>query len=161
MNPYVTYLDTIEEVLEELVRVTEQRTELDFLIDGAVVKVVDMRTREALGYTDKFPRWAVAFKFEAEETTTVLESVSWEVGRTGKITPVARVEAVDLAGVTVQNCTLNNIGDIERKNLKYALVRMLRFAAQMMSFRKFWAKLMRSRERKSFFLSMPFLRYGA
>ncbi|WP_102716574.1 NAD-dependent DNA ligase LigA [Paenibacillus castaneae] len=121
VNPYVTYKDTIEEVLEELVLVTEKRTELDFLIDGAVIKVVDMRTREALGYTDKFPRWAVAFKFEAEETTTVLESVSWEVGRTGKITPVARVEAVDLAGVTVQNCTLNNIGDIERKNLKYAL----------------------------------------
>ncbi|KHF35123.1 DNA ligase [Paenibacillus sp. P1XP2] len=85
------------------------------------MKIVDMRTREALGYTDKFPRWAVAYKFEAEETTTVLESVSWEVGRTGKITPVARVEPVELAGVTVQNCTLNNIGDIERKNLKHAL----------------------------------------
>lgn len=121
VNPYVTYKDTIEEVQAELAHVTEQREQLDFLIDGAVVKVVDMRTREALGYTDKFPRWAVAFKFEAEETTTVLESVSWEVGRTGKITPVARVEAVDLAGVTVQNCTLNNIGDIERKNLKHAL----------------------------------------
>lgn len=121
VNPYITYKNTIEEVQEELTKVTEQRGQLDFLIDGAVVKVVDMRTREALGYTDKFPRWAVAFKFEAEETTTVLESVSWEVGRTGKITPVARVEAVELAGVTVQNCTLNNIGDIERKNLKHAL----------------------------------------
>jgi DNA ligase (NAD+) len=121
VNPYVTYKNTIEEVQAELANVTEQREQLDFLIDGAVVKVVDMRTREALGYTDKFPRWAVAFKFEAEETATVLESVSWEVGRTGKITPVARVEAVELAGVTVQNCTLNNIGDIERKNLKFAL----------------------------------------
>ncbi|CAM4305165.1 DNA ligase (NAD(+)) [Paenibacillus alkaliterrae] len=121
VNPYVTYHHTIEEVQAELALVTEKREQLDFLIDGAVVKVVDMRTREALGYTDKFPRWAVAFKFEAEETTTVLESVSWEVGRTGKITPVARVEAVELAGVTVQNCTLNNIGDIERKNLKFAL----------------------------------------
>ncbi|WP_424766701.1 NAD-dependent DNA ligase LigA [Paenibacillus sp. sgz302251] len=121
VNPYVTYKDTIEEVQAELALVIGQREELDFLIDGAVVKVVDMRTREALGYTDKFPRWAVAFKFEAEEATTILESVSWEVGRTGKITPVARVEAVELAGVTVQNCTLNNIGDIERKNLKYAL----------------------------------------
>lgn len=121
VNPYVTYQNTIEEVQEELVRVTEQRERLDFLIDGAVIKVVDMRTREALGYTDKFPRWAVAFKFEAEEAATVLEAVSWEVGRTGKITPVARVEAVELAGVTVQNCTLNNIGDIERKNLKHAL----------------------------------------
>ncbi|GMK38314.1 DNA ligase 2 [Paenibacillus sp. CCS19] len=121
VNPYVTYCNTIEEVEQEMSRITEMRPTLDYLIDGAVVKLVDMRTREALGYTDKFPRWAVAFKFEAEETTTVLESVSWEVGRTGKITPVARVEAVELAGVTVQNCTLNNIGDIERKNLKHAL----------------------------------------
>nr|WP_127534773.1 NAD-dependent DNA ligase LigA [Paenibacillus kobensis] len=121
VNPYVTYCGTIEEVEAELVRITDMRPTLDYLIDGAVVKLTDMRTREALGYTDKFPRWAVAFKFEAEETTTVLESVSWEVGRTGKITPVARVEAVELAGVTVQNCTLNNIGDIERKNLKHAL----------------------------------------
>ncbi|MGZ9586200.1 NAD-dependent DNA ligase LigA [Paenibacillus marinisediminis] len=121
VNPYVTYHKTIDEVIAELQHVVEQRNTLDFLIDGAVIKVTDMRTREVLGYTDKFPRWAVAFKFEAEETTTVLESVSWEVGRTGKITPVARVEAVELAGVTVQNCTLNNIGDIERKNLKFAL----------------------------------------
>ncbi|UHA76041.1 NAD-dependent DNA ligase LigA [Paenibacillus sp. 481] len=121
VNPYITYFNTIEDVRAELERIQEQRPSLDYLIDGAVVKVTDMRTRTVLGYTDKFPRWAVAFKFEAEETTTVLESVSWEVGRTGKITPVARVEAVELAGVTVQNCTLNNIGDIERKNLKHAL----------------------------------------
>ncbi|MCU6708372.1 NAD-dependent DNA ligase LigA [Paenibacillus sp. J5C_2022] len=121
VNPYVKYVNTIEEVQQELADVAAKRDTFDFLIDGAVVKLTDMRTREALGYTDKFPRWAVAFKFEAEEATTVLESVSWEVGRTGKITPVARVEAVELAGVTVQNCTLNNIGDIERKNLKHAL----------------------------------------
>ncbi|GBG09107.1 NAD-dependent DNA ligase LigA [Paenibacillus agaridevorans] len=121
VNPYVKYVSTIEEVQAELAAIAERRLTFDFLIDGAVVKLTDMRTREALGYTDKFPRWAVAFKFEAEETTTILESVSWEVGRTGKITPVARVEAVELAGVTVQNCTLNNIGDIERKNLKNAL----------------------------------------
>jgi len=121
VNPYATYWGTIEEVQTELERIESIRHEFNYLIDGAVVKLTDMRTRAALGYTDKFPRWAVAFKFEAEETTTVLESVSWEVGRTGKITPVARVEAVELAGVTVQNCTLNNIGDIERKNLKHAL----------------------------------------
>ncbi|OPA76345.1 DNA ligase (NAD(+)) LigA [Paenibacillus selenitireducens] len=121
VNPYITFFDFIEDTIAELSNIVAQRDQLDYLIDGAVIKITDMRTREALGYTDKFPRWAVAFKFEAEETTTVLESVSWEVGRTGKITPVARVEAVELAGVTVQNCTLNNIGDIERKNLKYAL----------------------------------------
>lgn len=121
VNAYVRYFSDIEALSAELERVAEMRKELDYLIDGAVVKLTDFATREALGYTDKFPRWAIAFKFEAEETTTVLESVSWEVGRTGKITPLARVEAVELAGVTVQNCTLNNIGDIERKNLKHAL----------------------------------------
>ncbi|MEC0228574.1 NAD-dependent DNA ligase LigA [Paenibacillus alba] len=115
------YFSTIEEVSAELEQIAEERLTFDFLIDGSVVKLTDMRTREVLGYTDKFPRWAIAYKFEAEEATTILQSVSWEVGRTGKITPLARVEAVDLAGVTVQNCTLNNVGDIERKNLKHAL----------------------------------------
>lgn len=121
VNPYITFFDSIEDVAEELESMAERRLELDYLIDGGVVKINDMRTREALGYTDKFPRWAIAYKFEAEEATTVLQSVSWEVGRTGKLTPVAVVEAVELAGVTVRNCTLNNAGDIERKNLKHAL----------------------------------------
>jgi DNA ligase (NAD+) len=121
VNPYTTYFSTVEEVVAELDNIVAKRDSLDYLIDGAVIKLTDMRTRVALGYTDKFPRWAVAFKFEAEETTTVLQSVSWELGRTGKVTPLARVEAVELAGVTVQNCTLNNIGDIERKNLSHAL----------------------------------------
>jgi len=121
VSPYVAYCNSLEEVAAELQKLADKRLELDFLIDGVVVKLTDMRMREALGYTEKFPRWAIAYKFEAEETTTVLESVSWNVGRTGKVTPLARVEAVELAGVTVQNCTLNNIGDIERKNLKYAL----------------------------------------
>lgn len=121
VNPYVTYHDSFAEVMEELRLIVERRSALDYLIDGAVIKLTDMRTREVLGYTDKFPRWAVAFKFEAEETTTILEAVTWNVGRTGKITPLAKVEAVELAGVTVQNCTLNNVGDIERKNLKFAL----------------------------------------
>ncbi|MGE7825103.1 NAD-dependent DNA ligase LigA [Paenibacillus sp. NPDC093718] len=121
VNPYIFYFDQFDDVMEQLADIEKRRSELDYLIDGAVVKVTDFRIREALGYTDKFPRWAVAYKFEAEETTTVLQSVTWNVGRTGKITPLARVEPVELAGVTVQNCTLNNIGDIERKNLKFAL----------------------------------------
>ncbi|KOP69100.1 aromatic ring-opening dioxygenase LigA [Bacillus sp. FJAT-18019] len=121
VNPYIFYFEQFDDVMEQLADIEKRRSELDYLIDGAVVKVTDFRTREALGYTDKFPRWAVAYKFEAEETTTVLESVTWNVGRTGKITPLARVEPVELAGVTVQNCTLNNVGDIERKNLKFAL----------------------------------------
>lgn len=121
VNTYIEYFDDFTQVMKALGQIQERRDSLDYLIDGAVIKVTDMRTREVLGYTDKFPRWAIAYKFEAEETTTILESVSWNVGRTGKITPLARVEPVELAGVTVQNCTLNNVGDIERKNLKFAL----------------------------------------
>lgn len=121
VNPYVQFFDSIDAVADELERLAENRLTLDYLIDGGVVKVADMRTREVFGYTEKFPRWAVAYKFEAEEAETTLLSVSWEVGRTGKLTPVATVEAVELAGVTVQKCTLNNRGDIERKNLQNAL----------------------------------------
>ncbi|WP_248929497.1 NAD-dependent DNA ligase LigA [Paenibacillus hamazuiensis] len=121
VSPYVKFFDSIEEVEKELQTVADMRHSLDYLIDGAVVKITDMRTREVLGYTEKFPRWAVAYKFESEEATTILEAVNWNVGRTGKITPAAVVEPVELAGVTVRNCTLNNVDDIERKNLKHAL----------------------------------------
>lgn len=121
ISPSIVYCNTLQQVCAELVVIEQQRDKLDYLIDGAVVKVTDMRTRAVLGYTDKFPRWAIAYKFEAKETTTVLEAVNWEVGRTGKITPVAKVQPVELSGVTVKYCTLNNIGDIERKQLKHAL----------------------------------------
>lgn len=121
VNEYIRFFDSIEEVAAELKRMDEMRNTLDYLIDGAVIKIVDMRTRQALGYTEKFPRWAVAYKFEAQEKTTVLRDVVWEVGRTGKITPVAHVEPVEIGGATVQRCTLNNVGDIERKRLKHAL----------------------------------------
>lgn len=121
VSPMVEFLNSIDAVEEELEKLAAMRGTFDFLIDGLVVKITDMRTREVLGYTDKFPRWAVAYKFEAEEAVTTLLGVTWNVGRTGKVTPLARVEPVDIGGVTVQNCTLNNIEDIERKNLKYGL----------------------------------------
>ncbi|WP_210023601.1 MULTISPECIES: NAD-dependent DNA ligase LigA [unclassified Paenibacillus] len=121
VSPMIKFLDSIDVVEEELEKLVAMRGTLDFLIDGLVVKINDMRTREILGYTDKFPRWAVAYKFEAEGAVTKLLGVTWNVGRTGKVTPLARVEPVDIGGVTVQNCTLNNIEDIERKNLKHGL----------------------------------------
>ncbi|MDE7464065.1 MAG: NAD-dependent DNA ligase LigA, partial [Clostridiales bacterium] len=93
------------------------RAALDFEIDGLVIKVDDPKVRGALGYTDKFPKWAIAYKFEAEETTTVLEDVVWQVGRTGKLTPLALLEPVELCGATVKRATLNNYGDICRKNV--------------------------------------------
>ncbi|WP_128896737.1 NAD-dependent DNA ligase LigA [Longirhabdus pacifica] len=121
VNDYIRYCDDVPQVQSYLKEIEDMRHELDYLIDGAVIKIKDMRTREVLGYTEKFPRWAIAFKYAAEEATTILESVTWEVGRTGKITPVALVAPVDIGGVTVQRCTLNNVGDIERKGLTHAL----------------------------------------
>lgn len=93
------------------------RPTLDYLIDGVLVKVGDFALRDQMGYTDRFPRWAVAYKFEAEETTTTLNEVTWELGRTGKLTPLAHVEPVDFYGVTVRKATLNNYGDILRKKV--------------------------------------------
>lgn len=106
------------EDLETCIREIEQhRGELDWLIDGVVIKVGDYALREKMGYTEKFPRWAVAYKFKAEEAVTKLLDVTWELGRTGKLTPLAHVEPVDFYGVTVRKATLNNLGDIHRKNV--------------------------------------------
>ena len=106
------------EELEACIReIEKERNSLDWLIDGVVIKVGDYALREQMGYTEKFPRWAVAFKFEAEECVTRLNSVTWELGRTGKLTPLAHVEPVDFYGVTVRKATLNNLGDIQRKNV--------------------------------------------
>lgn len=106
-----------QEVCRLIDQVEENRPSLDFLIDGAVVKVCDMRTRQLMGNTEKFPRWAVAYKFAAEENTATLLDVTWELGRTGKLTPLAHLTPTDIAGVTVQKATLNNEGDIRRKNV--------------------------------------------
>ena len=106
------------QVLERISEIEEGRGSLDYLIDGAVVKINDYATREALGNTEKFPRWAVAYKFEAEEVTTMLRDVTWEIGRTGKLTPLGHVDPVEIAGATVRKATLNNYGDILRKRLK-------------------------------------------
>ncbi len=109
---------SLQEIKSAIDQIEETRGELDYLIDGAVVKISDYATRAYMGSTEKFPRWAVAYKFEAEEVTTKLKKVTWEVGRTGKLTPLAHVEPVELAGATIQRATLNNYSDILRKRLK-------------------------------------------
>ena len=108
--------DDIEEIIKQIESV--ERDKLDFAIDGMVIKIDDGKVRSALGYTDKFPKWAIAFKFEAEESTTILEDVVWQVGRTGKLTPLALLEPVELCGATVKRATLNNYGDIVRKKVE-------------------------------------------
>lgn len=116
--PYFAVCKTREEVFAALSEIEAQRKVIDVLTDGAVVKVNDARLREEMGFTDKFPRWAMAYKFEAEEVTTLLKDVIWQVGRTGKLTPLALLEPVELGGATVSRATLNNYGDIRRKDVK-------------------------------------------
>lgn len=116
--PFLRVCQTEEEVVAAIEEIEVARKTLDVLTDGAVVKLNDARVREDIGYTDKFPRWAIAYKFEAEEAETVVKAVRWQVGRTGKLTPLAEVEPVDLGGATVRKATLNNLGDIVRKNVK-------------------------------------------
>ena len=109
---------SLEEALAIVHQIEEDRADLDYMIDGAVVKITDFAVRERLGNTDKFPRWAVAYKFEAEEATATLEQVDWQLGRTGKLTPIAIVSPVELAGATIRRATLNNYGDILRKRVR-------------------------------------------
>ncbi len=117
VSPYLGR-PTGREGLEACIREIElARPTLDWLIDGVVIKVGDMSLREQMGYTEKFPRWAVAYKFKAEESVTTLRDVTWELGRTGKLTPLAHLDPVDFYGVTVRRATLNNWGDIQRKQV--------------------------------------------
>ena len=116
--PYFKVCASGEEVLSALQEIEEQRRKIDVLTDGAVIKVNDASAREEMGFTDKFPRWALAYKFEAEEVTTLVKEVIWQVGRTGKLTPLALLEPVELGGATVSRATLNNFGDITRKDVK-------------------------------------------
>ena len=116
--PYFRICRSAQEVLDAINEVERERKTLDVLTDGAVIKLNDALLREELGYTDKFPRWAIAYKFEAEEVTTLLKEVIWQVGRTGKLTPLALLEPVELGGATVSRATLNNYGDILRKDVK-------------------------------------------
>ena len=116
--PYVKSFNTMEMLIEEIESNKDNRSKLDILTDGMVIKINDIKTREVLGYTNKFPKWAIAYKFEAEEVSTRLLSVVWNVGRSAKVTPTALLEPVDIGGVTVKRATLNNYDDIERKGVR-------------------------------------------
>lgn len=105
------------EVKETINEMAKKKNSLDFMIDGLVFKINDIKDKDALGHTDRFPRGAIAYKFEAEEISTILKDVVWQIGRTGKVTPIALLEPVELAGATVSRATLNNFNDIERKNV--------------------------------------------
>ncbi len=114
---YFKILSSIEQAKTEINHIDKVKENLDVMIDGMVIKVNDCTKREEIGYTEKFPKWAMAFKFKPIEQSTVLRDVIWQVGRTGKITPIAVLDPVELSGATVSRATLNNTQDIERKNI--------------------------------------------
>lgn len=111
-------VSTREELEEYINRAEKMRGGLDYLIDGLVFKVNNLSYRDELGYTEKFPKWAIAYKFKADEMTTTLNDIVWQVSRSAKLNPLAVLEPVDIGGVTVKKATLNNYGDILRKNVK-------------------------------------------
>jgi DNA ligase (NAD+) len=118
VDDYLKVCTNLEEIEAEIKYIESIRYELDYDIDGLVIVIDDTRTRELLGYTVKFPKWAIAFKFEAQEATTKLLDVEWNVGRSGRVSPTALLEPVGLAGVTVKRATLNNMDDVKRKGVK-------------------------------------------
>lgn len=118
MDDYIRECTTLDEIQKEIDYIGDIRFDLNYDIDGLVIAIDDIRTRELLGYTVKFPKWAIAYKFEAQEATTKLLEVEWNVGRSGRVSPTAILEPVELAGVTVKRATLNNMDDIARKGVR-------------------------------------------
>ncbi|MBE6051204.1 MAG: NAD-dependent DNA ligase LigA [Clostridium sp.] len=118
MDDYMEVCTSVEEIEKQINYIRDIRFDLNYDIDGLVIAIDDIRTRELLGYTVKFPKWAIAYKFEAQEATTTLLDVEWNVGRSGRVAPTAILEPVELAGVTVKRATLNNMDDIHRKGVK-------------------------------------------
>lgn len=117
-NPLNRLCTTIDEVIEAFDALGRLRDTLDYGIDGLVVKVNERRLREIAGATAKFPRWAVAVKYPAQQATTQVRKIVVQVGRTGKLTPVAELEPVTLAGTTVSRATLHNEDEVERKDVR-------------------------------------------
>lgn len=118
VNPYFYLAKTIDDVISFWKKWQDKKDKEDYLIDGIVVKVNDFKYQEALGYTGKAPRWGIAFKFPAEQVTTVVEDIVLQVGRTGVITPVAHLRPVFVYGSTVSRATLHNEDEIKRLDVR-------------------------------------------
>jgi DNA ligase (NAD+) len=118
VSPELKYLEGIDQCLEYYGNILARRDTLPYEIDGVVYKVDSFDEQARLGFVSRAPRWAVAHKFPAQEELTVIEDIEFQVGRTGAVTPVARLKPVTVAGVTVSNATLHNMDEIERKDVR-------------------------------------------
>ena len=116
--PNMKPCDTIEEVLDYIHEWQSKRDNLEYEVDGLVIKVDSFRDREILGYTIKSPRWAIAYKYQAKQAITKLNDIQLQVGRTGRVTPVAILEPVHLSGTTISRATLHNEDEIKRKGIR-------------------------------------------
>lgn len=114
---FYNLVEKFDDIWALIESVDKIKSDLDILIDGMVIKVDDYLVRERAGYTEKYPKWAIAYKFEAVELTSKVKDIIWQVGRTGKLTPVCEIEPIELAGATVSRATLNNYDDIIRKDV--------------------------------------------
>ena len=117
-NPFRKLCQTKEEVIEFLQQIEQQRQSLDYEIDGAVIKVNRFEDQDRLGFTVKAPRWAIAYKFKAEQAETEVLEVEWTVGRTGVVTPTAVMSPVQLAGTKVQRASLHNVDYIKNLDIR-------------------------------------------
>jgi len=118
VSPYIELVEGAEGCIQYYQKILSQRDSLPFDIDGVVFKLNDIQQQQQAGFVSKAPRWAIAYKFPAQEVTTRLLDVEFQVGRTGALTPVARLEPVAVAGVMVSNASLHNMDEIERKDIR-------------------------------------------
>jgi len=117
-NKNIKKVDTIESMIKYFKEIESKRGSIEYDIDGIVFKINDFNLQKRLGYVGKNPRWAVALKFSAEKTSTKIIKIDFQVGRTGAITPVARLESVNIGGVLVSNATLHNFDEIKKKDIR-------------------------------------------